>query len=142
LYRVVAALGRRAVAGDAVDLDADLHPAALAAIDAVVGRLGGDDEFRLHALLLDEVEPAEAVAVLLLHRAGHQVGEALVEQAEVAGDGPAVDRRHDAAELVGAAAAADDLVVLKALEGVEVPVGDVADADRVDVPVKGDEGRA
>ena len=41
---VVAALGRRAVAAAAADFDLDLHPAAVAAVDVQVGRLGDDDE--------------------------------------------------------------------------------------------------
>src|SRR5699024_1610166 len=47
--RVLAALGRAAVAGDAAHLDADLHAAAVAAVHAAVGRLRGDDELRRHA---------------------------------------------------------------------------------------------
>lgn len=130
------------MAGDAGDVDADLHPATVAAVDAVVGGLGGDDEVRLHALLLDEVQPAHAVAVLFLDRAGDHVGVLVGEQAEVTGDRAAIHRGHHTTELVGATAAADHLVVLHALEGVEVPVVDIADAHGVDVAVEGDQGRA
>ena len=73
---VVAALGSGAVAGDAVHVHADLHAAAVAAVDAAVGGLGGDDELDLAAGVLGTVEvlvddglPAHTVAVLLLHGA-------------------------------------------------------------------------
>ena len=45
--RVVAALGRGAVAGNTVHVDADFHSAAMTAIDAAVGRLGGDNESKI-----------------------------------------------------------------------------------------------
>ena len=54
--------------GDALDVDADLHAAALSAVDSAVGRLGGDDELRTDLVLVDYVLPAEAVAVLFLYR--------------------------------------------------------------------------
>ena len=69
---VVAALGGGAVAGDALDVHADLHAAPVAAVDAAVGGLGGDDELTCSCgcpwreELVDDVLPAHAVAVLLL----------------------------------------------------------------------------
>ena len=53
---VVTALRSGAVAGDTVHVDADLHTAAVAAIDAAVRRLGGDDELDLAAGILRSVE--------------------------------------------------------------------------------------
>ena len=68
---VVAPLGGGAVAGDAVDVHPDLHAAPVAPVDAAVGGLGGDHELDaalglgLAEVLVDDVLPAEAVAVLL-----------------------------------------------------------------------------
>jgi hypothetical protein len=70
---VVAALRRGAVAADALDVHPDLHAAPVAAVDAAVGGLGGDDELRRHLVLVMDVLPAQAVAVLLLHGAGDQI---------------------------------------------------------------------
>ena len=69
---VVTALRRRTVGTDAVDLDQDLHPPPLPAVNPERGRLGGDHELRPD-LVFDDVLPAEPVAVLL-HSAGHQQG--------------------------------------------------------------------
>ena len=143
---VVAALGGGAVAGDAVHVDADLHAAAVTAVDAAVGRLGGDDEFDLVSRVLGALEvfvddglPAHAVAVLLLHGADDHDLVALGNEAEVLHDLRAVGRRSHAALLVAAAAAVDDLVILVALVRVVRPVFTVADADGVDVGVDGDD---
>jgi len=138
--RVVAPLGGGAVAGDPCDVHPDLHPAAVAAVDAVVGRLGGHHERGAHAVLLDEVQPAQAVAVLLLHGSRDHVGVGVREQAEVLRDPPAVHRGDDATQLVRRPPAADQFLVLEALERVEVPVLGIADADGVDVAVESDEG--
>ena len=143
---VVAALGRGAVAGDAVHIDADLHAAAVTAVDAAVGGLGGDDELDLVARVLGTLEvfvddglPAHTVAVLLLHGADDHDLVALGDEAEVLHDLRAVGGGGHAALLVGAAAAVDDLLVLIALIGVVGPVLDVADADGVDVGVERDD---
>ena len=125
---VVAALGRGAVAGDALHVHADLHAAAVAAVDAAVGGLGGDDELDLLLLdavggevLVDDVLPAHAVAVLLLHGADDHDLVALGDEAQILHDLGAVGGGGHAALLVGAAAAIDDLVVLIALVGVVGP---------------------
>ena len=62
---VVAALGSGAVAGNALDIHPDLHTAAVTAVDAAVGGLGGDDEldfllglFLVGKILVDDVLPA------------------------------------------------------------------------------------
>ena len=115
----------------------------MAAIDAAVGGLGGDHELDaalglgLAEVLVDDVLPAEAVAVLLLDGAGDEDGDVLGQDAQVLHDPGAVDGGDDAALLVGAAPAADVGVVLIALVGVELPVLDVADAHGVDDPVAG-----
>ena len=120
---VVAALRRGAVAGNAVHVDADLHTAAVAAIDAAVGRLGGDDEldlaagvFRAVEVFIDDGLPAHAVAVLFLHGADDHDLVALGDEAQILHDLRAVGRGGHAALLVGAAAAVDDVVGLIALD--------------------------
>ena len=143
---VVAALGSGTVAGNALDVHADLHTAAVTAVDAAVGGLGGDDEFNLLLLdalggevLVDDVLPAHAVAVLFLNGADDHDLVAFGDQAQVLHDLGAVGGGSHAALLVGAAAAIDDLVVLIALVGIVGPVVDVADADGIDMGVNGDD---
>src|SRR5208337_4593967 len=63
--RALAAIGRRAVGGNPLDVDLYLHAAAVAAVEPAARRLGGHGEVGLESFLLDEVLPAEAVAVLL-----------------------------------------------------------------------------
>ena len=143
---VVAPFGGGAVAGHAVHVHPDLHAAPVAAIDAAVGGLGGDDELYLAAGILGTVEvliddglPAHTVAVLLLHGAHHHDPVALGNQVQILHDLGAVGGGGHAALLVGAAPAIDDLVGLIALIGVGLPVFDVADAYGVDVGVQGDD---
>ena len=135
---VVAALRSGAVAGNALDVHTDLHTASLAAVDAAVGGLGGNHEVRADLILVDDVLPAKAVAVLFLNRTGYQNGVLVGEQSQILHDLSAVNRADDTAALVGHAASADLGVVLVALVGIKVPVVLVADANGVDVGVKTD----
>ena len=144
--RVVAALRRGAVAGNTVHVDADLHTAAMAAIDAAVGGLGGDDELHLVPGILGAVEifiddglPAHTVAVLLLNGAHHHDPVALGNQVQILHDPGAIGGGGHAALLVGAAPAIDDLVGFIALIGIGLPVFDVADAHGVNVGIQGDD---
>ena len=143
---VVAPLRSGAVAGDALHVHADLHAAPVAPVDAAVSGLGGHHE--LHLLLadalggeelVDDVLPAHAVAVLLLHGAHHHDLVAGGNEAQILHDLGAVGGGGHAALLVGAAAAEDHRVVLVALVGIGLPVVDVADAHGVDVGVEGDD---
>ena len=137
--RVVAALGGRAVAADALHVHADLHAAAVSAVDAAVRGLGGDDELGLDAVDVVDVLPAHAVAVLFLHGADDHDLVALGDEVHVLHHLGGVRGARHAALLVGSAAAADELVILEALVRVEVPVVAVADAHGVDVGVDGDD---
>ena len=143
---VVAAVGSGAVAGNTLDVNTDLHTAAMATVDAAVGGLGGDNELNLLLLdallgevLVNNVLPAHAVAVLFLNGADDHDLVALGDQAQVLHDLSAVGSGSHAALLVGAAAAVDDLVVLVALVGIVGPVVDVADTDGIDVGVDSDD---
>ena len=120
-------------------VDADLHAAAVTAIDAAVGGLGGNDELGLNAVLVVDVLPAHAVAVLFLDGADDHDLVALGDKTHVLHHLGSIGSRSHAALLVGAAAAVDDLVGLVALIGIGIPVLDVADADGVDVGVDGDD---
>ena len=135
---VIAAVGSGAVAGGAVNVDANLHAAAVTAVDAAVGGLGGNDELGLNAVLVVDVLPAHAVAVLFLDGADDHDLIALRDETHVLHHLGSVGSGSHAALLVRAAAAVDDLVGLVALIGIGVPVLDVADADGVDVGVDGD----
>ena len=143
---VVAAVGSGAVAGDTLDVNTDLHTAAMATVDAAVGGLGGDNELNLLLLdallgevLVNNVLPAHAVAVLFLNGADDHDLVALGDQAQVLHDLSAVGSGSHAALLVGAAAAVDDLVVFVTLVGIVGPVVDVADTDGIDVGVDSDD---
>ena len=69
---VVTAFRCRTVAGNALDVDADFHAAALTAVDAAVGRFRRDDEVRADLIFVDDVLPAEAVTVFFLDGAGDE----------------------------------------------------------------------
>ena len=134
------------MAGDAVHVNADFHSAAMAAVDAAVGRLGGDDELDLAACVLGAVKvfvddglPAHAVAVLFLHGADDHDLVALGDEVQVLHDLRTVGSGSHAALLIGAAAAVDDLVGLIAGVGISSPVFAVADADGIDMGVDGDD---
>ena len=122
-----------------MNVDADLHAAAVTAIDAAVGGLGGNDELGLNAVLVVDVLPAHAVAVLFLDGADDHDLVTLGDEAHVLHHLGSVGSGSHAALLVRAAAAVDDLVGLVALIGIGVPVLNVADADGVDVGVDGDD---
>ena len=143
---VVAPVGGGAVAGNALHVHPDFHAAPVAPVDAAVGGLGGDDELDLAAgvlgtleVLVDDVLPAHAVAVLLLHGADHHDLVACGNQAHVLHDLGAVHGGGHAALLVAAAPAVEDVLGLIAGVGVGFPVADVADAHGVDVGVDGDD---
>ena len=55
----VTAFRCRAVAGNALDVDADFHASALTAVDAAIGRFRRDDEVRANLVFVDDVLPAE-----------------------------------------------------------------------------------
>src|SRR5699024_1928282 len=61
--RVVAALGSGSVAGNSFYVHTDLHTSALSSVDAAVCGFGGDNELRTDLVLVDNVLPAETVAV-------------------------------------------------------------------------------
>ena len=118
----------------------------MAPVNAAVGRLRGDDELDFAAGVLgtvedlvDDVLPAHTVAVLLLHGADHHDLIAFRDQPQILHDLGAVNGGGHAALLVGTAPAVDHIVCFIALVGVSLPVGEVADAYRVDVGVDGDD---
>ena len=125
---------------------ADLHTAPVAAIDATVGGLGGNDELYLAAGILGTAKiliydglPAHTVAILLLDGAHHHQLIALGDQVQILHDLDAIGGGSHAALLIAAAAAVDQVVGLIALVRISFPVLDVADAHGVDVGVNGDD---
>ena len=60
------------MAGNALNVNADFHTASLAAVDAAVGGLCGYYEIRTNLVFVDDVLPAQTVAVLFLNRTGYQ----------------------------------------------------------------------
>ena len=107
----------------------------MAAVEPAARRLGGDSEVELEALLLDEVLPAQAVAILLDDGEGEpdriapRVGRFLE-------DARGGDHRGGAAELVGGSAAEHEAVFYDARVGRRLPLARVAHSDRIDVGVE------
>ena len=139
---VVAAFRGGTVAGYAAYVHADFHAPALAAIDAAVGGFGGYHKFGLQPVFVDDVLPAQAVAVLFLHRSDHDDGAVLGTQAKLFDDLPGINHAGHAAFLIARAAPADGFGVFVAFVGIKGPVGTVADAHGIDVRVKGDDAGA
>ena len=134
------------MAGDALYIHPDLHAAPVAPVDAAVSGLRGDDKLNLAAgvlraveVLVDDVLPAHAVAVLLLDGAHYHDLVACGNQVQLLHDLHAVHGGGHAALLIGAAPAVDHVLGLIAFVGVGFPVGEVADAHGIDVGVDGDD---
>ena len=136
--RVVAPFRSGPVAGEPPRAHLDLHTAAVAAVDVARRGLGKHHKFRRVLVLVDDVLPAEAVAILLLDGAHHHQRE-VARKPQILDDLPRVDHGGHAALLVAGASADDDLVVLVPLVGVVGPKGAVADSDGIDVRVEGDQ---
>ena len=113
----------------------------MAPIDVEVRRLGDDDELRLEAVFIQDVLPAQPVAVLLHDGAG-KIDRELVVEPEFPDEAAGVDHRCDPALLVDGTAPPDLAVLHERLERVEAPLREVARIDRVDVAVEGDHARA
>jgi hypothetical protein len=137
---IVAPFRRGAVATAAFNFHPDFHPAPMTAIDVQVCRLGNDDEFRLELLFVEQVLPAQAVAVLFHDRAG-EIDRELVIQAQLLDDLARIDHRGHAALLIHSAAAPDLAVFDSRLEGIEAPLLAVAGIDGVNVGVEGNDAR-
>lgn len=138
---VVTALRRRAVAAHPLHFHTDLHAATLATVDLAVGGFGTDHELGADLALLDDVLPAETIAILLLYGTGHQQG-VLIFQPQILDDLARIDHGGHAPFLIGCTATTNDLVIFHPLIGVESPVGAVADPDGIDVGIHGDQVRA
>ena len=109
------------MAGNALNIYADLHASPLTAIDTAVGRLSGNDEFRTNLVLIDDVLPAKAVAVLLLNGTRYKNRVLIREKAQIFHDLCAVYCGDDSSALIGNAAAADLGLSFIALVWIEGP---------------------
>ena len=103
--RVVALLGHRAVARLAEARDADFHPAALAAEDLAVGRVGHHDHIGPNLVFVHDVLPAKSVAVFFHHGEGREQAKLRHIDLEVAKNLGRVDHRGDRPFLVPCPAA-------------------------------------
>ena len=60
------------MAGNALNVNADFHTASLSAVDTAVCRLCGYYEIGTDLILVDDILPAQTVAVLFLNRTGYK----------------------------------------------------------------------
>ena len=93
---------------------------------------------RLQSRFLDDVLPAQTVAIFFLNGADHDQG-VVAFQPQILDDLAGVDHGGHAALLVAGAAAADHLVVFVAFVGVEFPVVPVAHTHGVYVGIHGNQ---
>lgn len=107
------------------------------AIDLQAGRLGGDNHFGAQDVFLDDVLPAEAVAVFFLHAGDHPDGQVFGYHVQFLEHGDGDDGGDETAFLVGDAAAID--FAIPDFGGIGLALGpqaDVADVHGVAVAVK------
>ena len=122
------------MARHARDRDADFHAPAMAAPHLAIGGIGNHDAFRADVVFVDEVLPAEAVAILFLHRADH-VERVIARQIEVFDDFRAINHAGQRAFLIRRAAPVNDAVLEFAFIRVMRPRGGIADADGIHMRV-------
>ena len=123
------------MAGNAFYVDTDFHTSALSPVDTSVGRLCGDNKFRTDFIFINNVLPAETVAVFFLNSSYNHNLTAFRNQIQILHDSCAVNSRYKTAALVGHTAAADLCLVLVALIGIECPVVNISDSYGVDMCV-------
>ena len=128
------------MAGNAFYVHTDLHTASLAPVDSAVGGLCGYHELGTNLVLIDDVLPAQAVAILLLYGSRYQDRVLVGEQPQILHDPGSVYGGYNTSALVGYASSSDLGVVLIALIGVKLPVVLISDSNGVNVGVKTDEG--
>gem|GEM_PF-6140901 len=114
----------------------DFHSAPVASIEPAAGGLGGYRVFRNQALFLDEVPPAETVAVLL-QDSEREVHAELAVVAELLQDCPCRDHGGCAAFLVRGSPAPHQSVLDQTRERVSLPARRVPHLDGVHVRVDG-----
>jgi hypothetical protein len=127
--------------GEPLEADAHLHAAAVAAVDAQSGRFGDDHQLGADILFLDDVFPAQTVAVLFHDRAGEKDGQT-VRHAQPGQDAAGGDHGRRSALLVDAAAAMHETVGDTARKRRFAPVLEIALVDSVDMGVNGQQALA
>ena len=135
---IVAALGCAGVARLAAQVDFDLHAPAVPAINPQPARLGDHHAVRADAVLLEDVEPRQPVAILFLHRT-HHVERVVAQQAELLDELAGIYHAGHAGALVAGAAPVDVAVFHFAAIRVPGPFLGIADAHRVGVRVHHDD---
>ncbi len=136
---VVSALRSAAVAGNSVNIHADLHTASVSSVDAAVRGLCGDNEFRTDLVLVDDVLPAQTVTVLFHDGADDHDLVSLRDQVHLLHDLDSVYRRRSSALLVRSASAVDDILIFPAFIGIRSPVLTVSDTNRINMAVDGND---
>ena len=127
------------MAGNTFDIDADLHTSALSAVDTAVCRFRGYNELGTDLVLVDDVLPAQTVAVFFLDCSDNHDLASFRNQIHVFHDPCAVNCGYKPAALVGYTASANLCVILISFIRIKVPVVDVSDTYRVDMCIVSDD---
>ena len=113
---------------NALYVHANFHASTLAAIDLAVSRFSTNNKLRADFGLLNNVLPAQAVAVFFLNSTGHQQ-RVLIFQPQILNDLTGIYHRRHAAFLIRCTTSTDQLRVDAALtlaQDVEDVLGDMA----------------
>jgi len=112
----------------------------MAAVDVHVGRLGDHHQLGPDLFLVDQILPAQTVAVLFHHRAGEEDGELLI-QPHLLDHFCRIDHGGHPAFLVDRTAAPDLALPDKGREGIKCPLRQISGIDGVNMGVESDQPR-
>ena len=127
------------MAGYAVNVDTDLHTSSVTSVDSAVSRLGGNDKFRTDLVFVDDVLPAQSVAVFFHDRADDHDLVSLRDQIHFFHDFHCVYSGCSAAFLVGSASSVDHVIIFPSFIRIRSPVFAVSDTDSIDMAVNCDD---
>ena len=123
------------MAGNARCPDFDLHPSTMAAVNTQAGRLGDHNQLGPQAIFINNVLPAQAVAIFLLHGCGHIQGD-IIRYAGFLQQRSGVDARGNPAFHVTGTAAIQNPVLDVAGMRITIPHRQVTGINGIDVAVQ------
>ena len=136
---VVSTLRSRTVAGNTFHVYTDFHTSSLSAVDTAVCRLCRYDEFRANLVFVDDVLPAESVAILFLNRSDNHDLASFWNQIKVFHNFCTIYSRNDTAALVRNTTSTDFCLCLISFVWIKVPVFDVSDTYGINVCIVSDD---